>query len=145
MNKENNVCRTLTLQNEVDQLSQLAPFVWAFAEEAQLDEQPAMQLDLALDEAVTNVVLYAYPKGTEGEVTVAAKREGDTLEVVLTDCGTPFDPTAQEDPDLTLSADERPIGGLGIFLVRQMMDTVRYERKDGKNILTLRKNLASNG
>lgn len=145
MNKENNVCRTLTLQNEVDQLSQLAPFVWAFAEEAQLDEQPAMQLDLALDEAVTNVVLYAYPKGTEGEVTVAAKREGDTLEVVLTDSGTPFDPTAQEDPDLTLSADERPIGGLGIFLVRQMMDTVRYERKDGKNILTLRKNLASNG
>jgi len=145
MNKENNVCRSLTLQNEVDQLSQLAPFVWAFAEEAQLDEQPAMQLDLALDEAVTNVVLYAYPKGTEGEVTVAAKREGDTLEVVLTDSGTPFDPTAQEDPDLTLSADERPIGGLGIFLVRQMMDTVRYERKDGKNILTLRKNLASNG
>lgn len=145
MNKENNVCRSLTLQNEVDQLSQLAPFVWAFAEEAQLDEQPAMQLDLALDEAVTNVVLYAYPKGTGGEVTVAAKREGDTLEVVLTDSGTPFDPTAQEDPDLTLSADERPIGGLGIFLVRQMMDTVRYERKDGKNILTLRKNLASNG
>jgi anti-sigma regulatory factor (Ser/Thr protein kinase) len=144
MNKENNVCRSLTLQNEVDQLSQLAPFVWAFAEEAQLDEQPAMQLDLALDEAVTNVVLYAYPKGTEGEVTVAAKREGDTLEVVLTDSGTPFDPTAQEDPDLTLSADERPIGGLGIFLVRQMMDTVLYERKDGKNILTLRKNLASN-
>jgi len=144
MNKENNVCRSLTLQNEMDQLSQLAPFVWAFAEEAQLDEQPAMQLDLALDEAVTNVVLYAYPKGTEGEVTVAAKREGDTLEVVLTDSGTPFDPTAQEDPDLTLSADERPIGGLGIFLVRQMMDTVLYERKDGKNILTLRKNLASN-
>lgn len=143
MKTKDNICRSLTLANDVEQLSQLAPFVGAFAEEAHLDEQPAMQLDLALDEAVTNVVLYAYPKGVKGEVTVDARREGDLLEVVLTDSGTPFDPTAQADPDLTLSADERPIGGLGIFLVRQMMDEVCYERKDGKNILVLKKNLAS--
>ena len=143
MKTKENICHSLTLPNEVEQLSRLAPFVWGFAEEAQLDEPPTMQLDLALDEAVTNVVMYAYPKGVKGDVTIDARREGDMLEVVLTDSGTPFDPTAQADPDLTLSVDERPIGGLGIFLVRQMMDEVCYERKDGKNILVLKKNLAS--
>jgi anti-sigma regulatory factor (Ser/Thr protein kinase) len=142
MNTKDNISRSLTLPNEVEQLSQLAPFVWSFAEEAHLGEQSTMQLDLALDEAVTNVVLYAYPKGVKGDVTVDAKREGDTLEVVLTDSGTPFDPTIQDEPDVTLSADERPIGGLGIFLIRQMMDEISYHRENGKNILVLRKSLA---
>ena len=80
---------------------------------------------------------YAYPKGVQGDIVIEAKEMGDRVRFVIIDGGTPFDPTAEADADTTLSAEERPIGGLGIFLVRQLMDTVSYEYKDGKNRLTL--------
>ena len=84
-------------------------------------------------------VHYAYP-GKSGQVLVECDKS-DKLVFTITDSGVPFDPTQQEDPDMTQSAEERPIGGLGIFLVRQIMDDIRYERKDDKNILTLTKKL----
>ena len=97
-------------------------------------------LNLALEEAATNVVLYAY-EGQEGIVDIDAIYNTDYIKFVITDTGIPFDPTQKEDADTTLSAEERPIGGLGIFLVRQIMDSVIYERTDGKNVLTLIKKL----
>jgi anti-sigma regulatory factor (Ser/Thr protein kinase) len=99
-------------------------------------------LNLAIEEAATNVVLYAYQEGT-GLIDIDALVTPHYLQFVITDNGVPFDPTQQEDADITLSAEERPIGGLGIFLVRQIMDSVKYERVDNKNVLTLRKSLTS--
>lgn len=133
--------KKLTLHNDVQQISKLADFVDAIAEEASIDPSLAMSLNLALEEAVTNVVMYAYPAGEEGDVDIVAELSEGTLLFTISDKGIPFDPTKKEDADITLGVEERQIGGLGIFLVRQLMDTVEYERKDGYNILTMKKKL----
>ena len=130
----------LTLKNEVEELTKLPEFVDTVCEKAGIDMALIASLNLALEEAATNVVLYAY-EGGEGLVDIDAIYNTDYLKFVITDSGIPFDPTQKEDADTTLSAEERPIGGLGIFLVRQIMDVVNYERIDGKNILTLIKKL----
>ena len=133
--------KKLTLHNDVQQISKLADFVDAIAEEASIDSSLAMSLNLALEEAVTNVVMYAYPAGDEGDVDIVAELSDGSLLFTISDKGIPFDPTKKEDADITLGVEERQIGGLGIFLVRQLMDTVEYERKDGYNILTMKKKL----
>ena len=96
---------------------------------------------MALEEAVTNVILYAYPAGADGLVNIEAVLREHSLEFIITDSGVAFDPTVVPEADTTLSAAERAIGGLGIHLVRQIMDEVRYQRLDDKNILTLIKNI----
>ena len=100
-----------------------------------------MNINLAVEEAVANVMNYAYPKDTVGEVRVDASVADGLLTITITDSGTPFDPTQKEDPDINLPAEERPIGGLGILLVKQIMDTVTYQHAEGKNILTLVKKI----
>jgi anti-sigma regulatory factor (Ser/Thr protein kinase) len=87
---------------------------------------------------------YAYPEGTKGDVVVEATVDDQRLAFVIIDSGKPFDPTTKDDADTTLSAEERPIGGLGIFLVRQLMDELHYEYKGGKNVLRLKKKLTTN-
>ena len=93
-----------------------------------------------MEEAVVNVMEYAYPEGTQGKVDISASVEGDDVIFVISDSGTAFDPTAKADVDVNQEVEDRPIGGLGIHLVRKIMDSVKYERIDGKNILTLQKN-----
>lgn len=90
---------------------------------------------------MVNVINYAYPPDTEGEVTVTLMSNDQTLRFQIIDAGVAFDPTEQEKADTSLTAEERRIGGLGIYLVRELMDTINYERQDGKNILTLIKNI----
>ena len=131
----------LELHNDIKQISLLAEFIETIAEEKQLDETLAMNLNLALEEAVTNVILYAYPKGTDGLVDIDAILKENSLEFIITDSGVPFDPTAAPEADVTLSADERPIGGLGIFMVRKLMDEVHYQHLDDKNVLKMIKNI----
>jgi len=133
--------RHLELHNDIKQISRLAEFIDTIAKEKQLDESLAMNLNLALEEAVTNVILYAYPDGTDGLVDLEAILKEHTLQFILTDSGVPFDPTTAPEADITLSADERPIGGLGIYMVRKMMDEVYYQRHDDKNVLTMIKNI----
>lgn len=123
-----------------EELTKLPEFVDTVCEEAGVDMALIASLNLALEEAATNVVLYAY-EGKEGMVVIDAFYTSEYLKFVITDNGIPFDPTQKEDADTTLSAEERPIGGLGIFLVRQIMDDVIYERKGENNILTLVKYL----
>jgi sigma-B regulation protein RsbU (phosphoserine phosphatase) len=130
---------SITLTNDIQQVPQLADFVDMVCEEVGMDMAVAIQMNLAMEEAVVNVMSYAYPADTVGDVTIEAVTIADQLQFTITDSGTPFDPTAKEDVDTTLSAEERPIGGLGIHLVRQLMDSITYERIDGKNVLTLRK------
>ena len=100
-----------------------------------------MKMNLAIEEAVVNVMNYAYPPGAKGEVRIEAGVHEGYVEFVISDDGTPFNPTEVEDADTTLSAEERQIGGLGIFLVKHFMDIVEYKYVDGQNVLTLRKNL----
>jgi sigma-B regulation protein RsbU (phosphoserine phosphatase) len=139
--KDEKFQRSLTLTNNVQDVPQLAAFVEGVCEETGFDASTAMQINLALEEAVVNIMNYAYPQGTFGNINIKAQANDVRLKFIITDSGSPFDPTVKEDADITLSAEERPIGGLGIFLVRQLMDSINYERIDGQNILTLRKKL----
>ncbi len=132
---------SITLPNDIMTVPQLQSFADEVAEDAGLDMPMAMSLNLAIEEAIVNVMQYAYPKDTKGMVNIVATVEEDVLSYVISDSGIPFDPTDKTDVNTTLPAEERPIGGLGIHLVRQIMDEVIYERKDNKNILTLRKKI----
>lgn len=95
-------------------------------------------LELAVDEAVTNIMLYGYPS-SDGQIWISCGVEGGVVRVQVEDEGVPFDPTAAPEPDLEGDAWVRPIGGLGIHLIREMTDELRYERRGGRNILVLGK------
>ena len=132
----------LTLRNNISEIGKLHAAVEGIGALKQLDESITSSLNLALEEAATNVIMYAYPEGEEGIINLECKLDRqDSLEFILSDSGKPFDPTAVPDADVTLGAEERGIGGLGIFLVRQIMDAVRYEYRDGKNFLYMTKNI----
>ncbi len=131
--------RTLTLEAKRENL----PAVTAFVEEALDGECPMktkMQLDVAVDEIFTNISDYAYPDGV-GTATVQTERNDGVLTVTFADRGIPFDPLTAQEPDVTASAQDRRIGGLGIFLVRKTMDEVHYEYRDGQNVLRIRKSI----
>jgi sigma-B regulation protein RsbU (phosphoserine phosphatase) len=100
-----------------------------------------MQIKVAIEEAVVNVMKYAYPPDTRGDLTVEAASNEICMKITIIDSGKPFDPTVQADVDTTLPANERRIGGLGIHIVRQHMDSINYERVDNLNVLTLRKKI----
>ena len=133
--------QSITLPNDVQEVPRLNEFVDSVCEVAELDMSTTLKLNLAIEEAVVNVMNYAYPAGTQGQVVIDAKVSDMSLEFVISDSGTPFDPTAKKEVDTTLSAEERGIGGLGIHLVRQIMDSISYDRINGMNVLTLRKNI----
>ena len=129
--------RSLTLGNDIRQIPKLADFILSIAEEKHLSQSLSTNINLALEEAVTNVMMYAYPKGTEGTVTIDALLKDKSLEFTVSDSGVAFDPTAAPDVDIQKDLKDRPIGGLGIYLVKKIMDEVRYQRKDGRNYLTM--------
>ena len=131
----------LTLVNDLRQVSLLTGFVDRVRETYNLAPTLAARINLALEEAVCNVIMYAYPEGTAGTMDLDAVREGNQLRFTLVDRGKAFDPTAVPEANLSASLEDRPIGGLGIHLVRSIMDSIRYERRDGKNVLTLIINL----
>ena len=133
--------RNLVLQNDVQQVDRLNEWVDEVCEAVGFDATTTMQMNLALEEAVVNVMNYAYPHGIVGNIHIEAQANDMRLKFTIVDSGSPFDPTAQEEADTSLSVEDRPIGGLGIHLVRQLMDSINYERTEGKNILTLRKKL----
>ena len=129
----------LTLHNDIAQIALLPEFVEKVTAQAKLDDETIMNLNLALEEVVANVISYAYPEGTDGLVDIDASDVDHKITFVITDSGKAFDPTAKEDVDINADVNERPIGGLGIHLVRTIMDTVTYERKGEQNILTITK------
>ena len=133
--------KKLVLTNEIAEINKLALFIEELGEELNLTPELVFNLNLVLEEAVSNVILYAYPKEEHQEIVLTTKISDKSLIFVLTDSGKEFDPTQAPDADVTLSAEEREIGGLGIFLIRQIMNKVEYQRIEGKNVLTLGKNL----
>ena len=134
--------KTLVLPNDIQEVPRLNDFVQEVCLEAGCSDI-TLQLKLAVEEAVVNVMNYAYPPATPGDVTIEVQATDSRIQFTIIDSGAPFDPTARPEVDTTLSALERPIGGLGIHLVRQIMDEVRYERSGTLNILSLTKNLIS--
>ncbi len=132
---------TLIIKNELEQLTRLYAFLDRQAAAYGLEELQLMQVKLALEEAVTNVILYAYPDKKDQDIRIDMSYENKRLTIVITDTGTDFNPLERQEPDLTLSLEERPIGGLGIYLVKQLMTEVTYSRSAGKNILTMTKDM----
>ena len=133
--------KSIVLANEISEISKLNAFIEDIGNEFSLTPDVVFNLTLVLEEAVVNVINYAYPKEDHESIYLSAKMQDGSIVFVLSDSGKEFDPTMAPDADVTLSADDRQIGGLGIFLIRQIMNEVRYERIDGKNVLTLEKKL----
>ena len=127
----------LVMRNDTADIMLMAEFIDGLCEKYQLPMDVGFSLNLALEEAVANVMKYAYPEGEVHDIVLSVKLTDNRLMFKLIDTGKPFDPTIVPDADVNLSAEERQIGGLGIFLVRQIMDSVEYRRIDGKNILTM--------
>ena len=132
----------LNLEASVANIPAVTDFVNAILEELDCPMKAQMQIDVAIDELFSNIAQYAYAPGT-GPATVRIETEQDPPAVILTfiDQGMPFDPLAMEDPDITAPAEKRSIGGLGVFLVKKTMDDMRYERRDGQNILRIKKRI----
>ncbi len=134
--------KELTLPATLENIAAVTDFVNEQLEEIDCPIKAQMQIDIAIDELFGNIAHYAYNPET-GPATVRVEVEKDPISVIVTfiDRGVPYDPLKKDDPDITLSADERKIGGLGIFMVKKTMDEISYEYKDGQNILRIRKNV----
>lgn len=132
----------LNLEAREDNLEEVVQFIDTHLEKHDCSMKAQMQIHLAVEEIFINIAHYAYQMGA-GMATVRVEVQDEPLMVIITfvDRGTPYDPLAKADPDTTLSAEEREIGGLGIYLVKKTMDDIDYAYKNGQNILTIRKNL----
>ena len=140
--EEHNILdETLTLSNNVKEVATLSTFIKDVMTRLNIGKPLASKLRLALEEAVVNVMEYAYPAGSSGDVNIRVTSDGKQLKFIITDSGISFDPTEASKADTTLSAEERPVGGLGILLVRELMDSINYERIDKKNVLTMKKTI----
>ena len=133
--------KQLILQNDISEIPRLATFLDEIADELSLPMDLVFNLNLVLEEAVSNVIMYAYPKDVTNDILLTARADGSSLIFTLTDSGEEFDPTQVPDADVTLSAEDRQIGGLGIFLIRNIMNKVEYQRIEGKNVFTLTKEI----
>ena len=131
----------LSLEARVENLDRVLSFVNEALEAADCPVRTQLQVDVAVEEVFVNIASYAYPDPGTGTACVRAEILRDPRAVLLTfgDRGTPYDPTAKPDPDVTLPAEARQIGGLGIYLVKKTMDRVEYRRENGSNLLTLLK------
>ena len=134
--------KELTIAAKVENIEVVTNFVNEQLEALDCPMKAQMQIDIAIDELFGNIAHYAY-NPVIGQATVRVEVTQDPLAVVITfiDNGVPYDPLAKADPDTTLSAEEREIGGLGIYMVKKTMDDITYEYQDGKNILKIKKNI----
>lgn len=135
----------ISLKNDLGELARLVDEIEFFASENHLESQLVFRLNLALEELVTNIISYGYegyPRDTTIDITLTLKE--DSLEVKVKDYAAPFNPLAVPEPDVSQDVEDRKIGGLGIHLVRKMMDSLNYSREEGANVLTMVKYLEKN-
>ena len=132
----------LTVDALVSNLDQVLAFVDGQLETMDCSMKAQMQIDVAVEEIYVNIANYAYaPETGKAYISVQPDPDNASVTIEFRDNGIPFDPLAKADPDVTLSAEERNIGGLGIYMVKKSMDALEYSRKDGQNILTITKKL----
>ena len=135
--------KTIKLEADLKKIPEVTDFVDREMENAGCSMKACMQMDVAIDEIFSNIARYAYAPGTgEAEVQFDFDAESGAVCVTFIDEGIPYNPLEKPDPDTSLSAEERSIGGLGIFLVKKTMDDMRYRYENGKNILSLIKKVS---
>ena len=132
--------KELTVLAKTENLEQVLEFVNGLLEEKNSPMNLVFELDIAVEELFVNIAHYAYTPEV-GEATIQISFENDSVIIKFIDSGMPYNPWAKEDPDTTLSIEDREIGGLGIYMVKKSMDDIAYEYKNGQNILTIKKNL----
>ena len=133
--------KELIIKNQMQELERVSAFVEGIVEELKLGQDMLCELQLVMEEMVVNVISYAYPEGTVADITLIAESDGTELTFVISDKGKEFDPTQQEDADMSINPAEREIGGMGIFIVKNIMNEVTYQRLEGHNLLTMKKSL----
>mgnify|MGYP002568967855 CR=1 FL=1 len=135
--------KELVMTNSLEEVSRLPSFLEEIAGETAMDAAEMMSLNVALEEALVNVIRYAYPQSEIGKIVLSSVWDEKNRELCfcLKDWGTAFDPLTVPEADVTLSLEERPIGGLGIFLIRKMMDEVTYKREGDCNMLIMKKEI----
>ncbi|MDD2328377.1 MAG: ATP-binding protein [bacterium] len=133
------VYKQLIILNKIEELHRVVAFLEQLEEEWQLPAGSLLPINLVLEEALSNVIFYAYEDERTHEIRIDFEYADNRLDVTIRDSGKPFDPTRNNNPDLTLPVEERPIGGLGIFLIRKIMQEVSYERLGEENILRMSK------
>ena len=133
--------KEIRIKNQVKELEPVARFVEEIGEELGLDMEMQMNLNLVMEEMVSNVIFYAYPRETDATIELMAESDGKELTFVLSDQGRAFDPTLKEDADMNINPAERDLGGMGIFIVKNIMNQVTYQRLEGKNLLTMKKEI----
>ena len=132
---------TFSLAGSLSELDRLSDNLKMVGDQWNLNEKTVLQMNLALDELFTNVVSYGIDDQIEQQISFSLDNCGDEIKITVTDGGKPFDPTRAPDPALDLPLDKQPVGGLGIFLMRQYTDKIEYRRENEKNIVTLTKKL----
>ncbi len=134
--------KELTVDAKTENLSRVLEFVDEELEKSGCSMRSRMQMDIAVEEIFVNIANYAYtPESGKAVIRVDTANDPNRVTVIFKDTGTPYDPLAKEDPDITLSSEERKIGGLGIYMAKKSVDDIKYEYKNGENILSIRKNL----
>lgn len=133
--------KEIKITNNLNNLSMIADFTEALCSELSLSSETTMNINLALEEAIVNIIMYAYPPEEQHEIILKVTSTEKQLIFVLKDKGSSFDPTQIEDVDLASSIEERSIGGLGIYLIRSIMNDVSYQRIDNENRLTMKKDI----
>jgi len=129
------------IENQVNEITFLAEEVEKLASTWGLPQALAMNINLVIEEAVTNIIFYAFTDDKKHQIKITISVNNSMLTIRITDDGIPFDPLLYQKPDITSTAEERTVGGLGIFLISQMMDEIQYTRDKNQNILTLTKSI----
>ncbi|MBI2470807.1 MAG: ATP-binding protein [Planctomycetes bacterium] len=130
---------TIQIKNNLSELERLSQTVEAFGEANNLSPKILYALNLSLDEIITNVIYYGYNDANEHQIIIRILLKDEELTVEVEDDGKPFNPLEAEKPDLEKPLEERQVGGLGIHLVTNLMDTLEYKRQEGKNLLVMKK------
>ena len=133
--------KELKLINRMEELERVNQFVEEIVDELGLDMEMQLNLNLVIEEMVVNVISYAYPEGKTAEIGLLAESDGKELTFVLSDKGIAFDPTKKESADMDANPAERDLGGMGIYIVKNIMNEVSYQRLEGKNLLTMKKEI----
>lgn len=132
--------KELTIEARIENLNEVLAFIDTQLEELDCPMKAQMQIDVAVEEIFVNIASYAYAPNT-GNATIRFEQEQNNVYITFIDSGIPYDPLAKEDPDISLSAEERGIGGLGIYMVKKAVDDMKYVYKDGQNILSIGKSI----
>ncbi|UCH21610.1 MAG: ATP-binding protein [Deltaproteobacteria bacterium] len=135
-------CKTsFKLKNNLSELDTLCRNLQQFGNSLGLTKKCIFQINLALDELFTNIISYGYPDSADHWINIAISHENGTLIIRIEDTGVPFDPDSVKTPELIDKIEDCRVGGLGIHLIKKLMDEIVYERCGNKNILTLKKNI----